>query len=280
MTTSSSLVKTAHRTHMFITLCLVITLAVLRQQEFLNTRTAILLFLAIEVPLLLVFAVLTYLRFRPSTKDSSGLLQILEHIAEEEPLFRPLLFEFRGLWSISLLIRGKRHIPPGAQPFGYTSGSLSIPAAFVVVSLVEMAAVHVIVPIPWLKIVLLVLSIWGVVVLVGFFAVRITHPHYILGSTVYLRCNHSTVLCTPLRNILNAGAHSEHAHTYPQILDGTLVLTHFQSTNVRLRFREPVPAEAPVSRRQKVDDFHATEVLLHVDEPRSFLAALSAKIDT
>lgn len=44
MTTSSSLVKTAHRTHMFITFCLVITLAVLRQQELLNTRTAILLF--------------------------------------------------------------------------------------------------------------------------------------------------------------------------------------------------------------------------------------------
>lgn len=280
MTTSSSLVKTAHRTHMFITLCLVITLAVLRQQEFLNTRTAILLFLAIEVPLLLVFAVLTYLRFRGSTEKSTGFIQHLESIGEEEPLFRPLLFELRGLWSIGLLISGKRHIPPGAQSFGYTSGSLSIPAALVAVSLVEIAVVHVLVPIPWLKIVLLVFSIWGVLVLVGFFAVRVTHPHYILDSTLYLRWNHSTVLCTPLRNILYAGAHSEHAYTYPQILDSTLILTNFQSTNVRLRFHEPVPAEAPVSRRQKVDDFHATEVLLHVDEPQSLLSALSAKMGT
>lgn len=53
------------------------------------------------------------------------------------------------------------------------------------------------------------------------------------------------MLSTPLTNIAAVARHANHAHTQPQIEGERLILTQAQSTNVLVRFAEPVAAEAP-----------------------------------
>ena len=64
------------------------------------------------------------------------------------------------------------------------------------------------------------------------------------------------------------------AHTQPEVQDERLILTQSQSTNVRIRFSEPVATAAPVSKKNRPADFHAREVQLYVDDPEGFLQAL------
>jgi len=64
------------------------------------------------------------------------------------------------------------------------------------------------------------------------------------------------------------------AHTQPEVQDERLILTQSQSTNVRIRFSEPVATAAPGSQKNRPADFHAREVQLYVDDPEGFLQAL------
>jgi len=275
MTRPSTRLRTAHRVHSGVTIAVAVTLLALNLAGALSGGMALGLFLAIEVPLILVFAVISVLRFgrfgRTTGADGTDFLDRLE---AEEPLLRPVVSELRAFTSLFLVIGRKRQLPPGAEPFGYTKGTMTLPAVLTVLSLVELLIVHILVPWPWLQIVLLVLTVWGVFFILGFFASRVVRPHFVTADRLHLRWGHKTVLTSPLANILSVARRTNHAHTQPQIEGNRLVLTQFQSTNVLIRFVEPVPAAAPVARRHRPEGFHASEVHLYVDDPDAFLHAL------
>lgn len=98
-----------------------------------------------------------------------------------------MVFELRAYWCLYLAIARKRRVPDGAQSFGYSKGSLTFPTAIVVVSTIELGVVHLLVPWTWLRIVLLVLSVWGVLFIFGLFATRIVHPHIVTDESLQLR---------------------------------------------------------------------------------------------
>lgn len=276
MTQTPTWLRTAHRVHTGLTIAVVVALVILNLTGVLSSGAALRLFLAIEVPLLLVFVVITVLRFthfRPTTDvDRIGFLDRLE---TEEPLLRPVVLELRAFQSLFYAMGKKHQVPPGAVPVGYTKGTMMFPAVMAVLGVVELVIVHILVPWQWLQIVLLIVTIWGVLFMLGFFATRIVHPHFVTTDELHLRWGHKTVLATPRSNVLTATLHTNHVHTQPYAEGERLVLTQFQSTNVMLRFVEPVAAAAPVSKKQLPEGFHASEVLLRVDDPEAFLQALA-----
>lgn len=276
MTRRQTWLRTAYRAHTVLTLVVVATLLVLNFTDVLSGEVALLLFLKIELPLAAVFLVFTALRFtrrgRSPEATDSGFLDRLE---TEEPLLRPVVLELRAFGSLGLAVAGKRQVPPGAKWFGYAKGSLTFAVVMVVVSVVELVVVHVLVPWAWLRIVLLVLTAWGVLFVFGFFATRIVRPHFITEGMLHLRWGHQAVLTTPLSNIVSAARLTNHSHTHPHIEGGRLILTQFQSTNLLIRFDVPVAAAAPVSKKHLPAGFRASEVQLYVDDPDGFLHVLS-----
>lgn len=273
-------IRTAHRAHAGITVVVLVAVLVLNLTRTIDGYTALRLVLAVEVPLLVVFVVLTLLRLRgvartPADDDHS----LLDRVLVEEPLLRPAVSELRYYHSLVLAVAGKRRVPAGATPFGYTKGTMGIPIAIGAVSLVELVVVHILVPWPWLRIVLLILSIWGVLFVAGFFSSRVVHPHTVTADSLHLRWGHTTVLTTSLANVSSVARRTNYAHTQPHVDGDRLILTQFQSTNVALRFVAPVPTDAPVPKKDRPGDAHVTEVQLYVDDPDAFLQAVAPVTD-
>lgn len=273
MTQSRSRLRPAHRAHAGLTIAVLLVLLALTLAGTLSSEAAVRLFLLIELPLVLVLVALTVIRFKGVSRSDAdgGFLAMLE---QEEPLLRPAVYELRAYQSLGLLIAGRRRVPPESTPFGYTRGTMTFPAVILVLSAVELVIVHLIVPWLWLQIVLLILTIWGVLFMAGFFADRIVHPHYVTGDALHLRWGRRTVLVAPLANVSAADSHRSHAYTQPHAEGELLVLTQFQSTNVRVQLGSPVAAAAPVARKLRPADFRAVELLLCVDDPAGFISAL------
>src|SRR5699024_6241030 len=268
MSTRSRRLRTAHRLHMGVSAVVLLTLAVLNLIGILDRRSALLLFVLIELPLLLLFAVLTILRWRRLGRaegaDGPGLL---DRLVAEEPLLRPVAFEIRAFQSLILALAGRRRVPEGSVPFGYTRGMMTLPVALAVVSLVEVLVVRLLVPWLWLRILLLLLSVWGMLFLFGLLATRVVHPHFVGGDVLPMLWCRTTVLPSPRRAVAAALRRRQHTDSHPRAEDGLLVLSQWPSTDVRLHFTDPVRAAPSGGAREPLTESRASEVSLNVDEP-------------
>lgn len=275
MALSRRALRVLHRGHALLTALVLAASLTMYLTGVCSANEALVLFGAVELPLLAVLVAITILRFkRPPALAREHPRGLLARVADEEPFLRGAVSELRAFLSLALLLGGRRDVPKDARAFGYGNGSLALPLALAVVSAIELVVVHLLVPWTWLQIALLILTLWGVLFVLGYLASRVVHPHFLTGEELHLRWGHSTVLVTPLSNITAVESHTDHRHTQPVIEDGKLVLTAFQSTNVRLRFAAPVPAAAPVSKRALPPGFRTDEVLLFVNAPGSFIATL------
>lgn len=278
MTHTPYWLRTAHRIHAGLTIIVVVTLLVLNLNDVLDAGTALRLFLAIEVPLLVVFIAITVVRFKHADRSTAAKSQgFLARLEAEEPLLGPAIMELRAIKSLFLAMRKKRQIPQGAKPFGYTKGTLTFPLMLAAISVPELVIVHVLVPWQWLQIVLLILTVWGVVFVCGFFALRVVHPHFITAHEIHLRWGYQTVLISSLANVQSAERVRKHTHTYPHAERDRLVLAQSQAPNVVLRFATPVAADPPVSKKHLPVNFQASEVRLYVDDPELLLQTLAAR---
>lgn len=281
MTQRPKWIRVAHRAHAGATVAIVVTLLALNLSGILSVRLALTLFLAIEVPLVLAFAVMTMMRFKDARRINRAQgVPFLDAVEAEEPLLRPAIAELRTFWFLGLAIVGRRRIPPGARAFGYTKGSMTLPLVLVGVSLVEMVIVHILVPWMWLRILLLVLTAWGILYILGFFAARVIHPHYVAEGAVHLRWGSRRVLSAPVAGILSIAQHRNHAHTQPALDGDRLILTHLQGTNVLIRVAEPVPAAPPIAKKHVPAGSRVSEVELYVDEPESFVQTVRSLSDS
>lgn len=268
-----------HRLHAALTITVLITLLTLRIIGVLSSADALRLFLVIELPLLAVFVAISVARFRSLAKRKNGdQVRFLDRLVAEEPLLKPAVTELRVFASLGLLIFGVKRIPPGAKPFGYTRGTLLIPSVFVALSLGELLLVHLLVPWLWLQLVLLVLTLWGVLFVLGLVAARVVHPHSVTVETLQLQWGYQTVLATPLTNIAAVSLYANHQHTHPAVAGDSLILTQFQSTNLRIQFIEAVESTSPVAKRHQPSTVQVREALLYVADPKALLQELQGAI--
>lgn len=234
-----SRLKAAKRIFLILLLLTVGAVLVLRMLGVVSNRTVLLVFLMVELPSLFIVVSTTIVELRHMRK-SRGLRgeEFFEAVAEGQPLLRLAFMEARTLLGLIPYVRGQRvGVGSTIRGFSYAQGTLSIPIAMGIVTVIEAGVIHVLIPWAWLRIVLLVASVYALILITGIFAARITHPHLVGSQSLTLKWGHTKVLETPLDNIASIRRARNHKHTEPAIDESLLVLTSLTSTNVHLTLK-------------------------------------------
>ncbi|ORJ97521.1 hypothetical protein A6F55_21110 [Prescottella equi] len=150
-----------------------------------------------------------------------------------------------------------------------------MPVAFLVASIVEAAAVHLLVPWPWLRAVLLVATGASIIATACWFAARAVHPHLVTSDTLTLRSGRATVLCVDRERIVRVVQTRRFDHTTQSIHDGRLHLPGPDGTVIDIDFDSPIPVET--RGRGGIPQQEVTGASLHVDTPRDLCAELGRR---
>ncbi|GEM_PF-3176107 len=119
---------------------------------------------------------------------------------EALPPLRWLVYELHAWVDLWRLIRGKVIIPPGSTPLHSKDGWWHFPAMISGATLIEIIAVELLLSWVWLRVFLLLGSLYSLMLLWGYLAGKVVYPHYI-GSDLVLREGRKVILRVPLELI-------------------------------------------------------------------------------
>lgn len=106
------------------------------------------------------------------------------------PMVTLLRHELGGLMSMILLLRGRKDVPADATPIRYGSAQKTFMIVMMVLGPLEIVLVELIVPWAWLRTILLIVAIYGVIWMFGYYSGLHTRPHYIDAKRLVLRNGH------------------------------------------------------------------------------------------
>ncbi|MEV0675125.1 hypothetical protein AB0I60_01240 [Actinosynnema sp. NPDC050436] len=95
-----------------------------------------------------------------------------------------------GLRAIASLVRGRKDVPAGATAIPCGSAQKTFLVVMMVLGPVELVLVDLLVPWPWLRVVLLVLAVYSTVWMLAFYAGVHTRPHYVDDDRLVVRLGH------------------------------------------------------------------------------------------
>lgn len=265
-----------HRVALLVTILTAATNALLAAFGVITPGTAVVLWLAVEIPLLVLVAVLTVVRVRALRRSGATWTDALDVLAGPAVagLIRGELRAYRSLW---LLARRRRDgTRDGATAIGYTRGTMGMPIAFLVACVVETVAIHLLVPWPWLRTILLIVSVYGFVPLLGILAARVVHPHLLDDTAFTLRSGHQVVATVQCDDIGEVLVHRQFRITSPAVEDGVLYLPGPDGTNVDVLLRDPAVVKLPRLLERRRVPGRVERLALHVDDPAVLRAALAA----
>ncbi len=177
--------------------------------------------------------------------------------------------------SLLLWITGRRaSVADDTETFAAERGTLTIPIAFAIASLIEIVAVHLLVPWAWLQWTLLIISLWGLLAFAGVLAVHRVHPHVLSPNTLMLRVSGRTVAEIPRELILGARVHRRYGTVTAAIEKNMLFLPTQDGTNVDIELSATVDAvlHAPLARWRAQGSISTLAV--QVDDPAALTRAL------
>lgn len=181
---------------------------------------------------------------------------------------------FRALWR---WMRRKPDAPEGHKVLTY--GSEIKPIMWVMVFLVPLEILAVELLIPWLtvRIILLVLSVYGSVWLLGFIAAITVRPHTVGDGKIVLRFAHFTQIAIPLELVesVRTARHSGYRRAI-SISDGVLAMPIGDSTTLSVKLRKPY-AVAPKPGRPTQE---VREVRFAADNTREAVVIITENIST
>lgn len=114
---------------------------------------------------------------------------------------RILLHEVRAITDLGRLLKGRVVVPEGAVPLHARTRWWHLPAMFTVAIVIEIIVIELLVPWPWLRLLLFAGSLYSIPLLWGYLAGRIVHPHY-LGEDLVLREGRQEILRVPATDIV------------------------------------------------------------------------------
>lgn len=156
----------------------------------------------------------------------------------------------------------------GGTPMRYAGAVSAIFWAFIVVSAVEIPAVHLLIPWPAARIVALMLGAWGLVWMAGMLAAHHMHPHVLTDELLRVRYLRRVGLDIPLSGIRTV-RHDLRAYDGAKSLqltgpgDDTLAVIIGSSTNIRVILTEPRTFRTPQG------DFTVSTVGFWADDPHA-----------
>ncbi|WP_206615714.1 hypothetical protein [Rhodococcus xishaensis] len=238
-----------------------------------TARQAMWLFVAVEVPLvcavtlMLGIAIVAQLRRGDRLRDAAA--GALGH-SPLRPLVRAEIRAYRALW---LWISGRHSgIQPGAIMLTASHGTLALPTAFAVATVIEIVVLHLVLPWMWLRVSLAVVSVWSLVALFGFLAVHRTNPHYLTDTSLVLRQSGAIVADVELANIESLALRPRFTKTAPAITSGRLFLPNADGTTLDLALKSPVSAQLPalIPSRRKAEEIN--HISVYLDDPSRLFA--------
>jgi hypothetical protein len=140
---------------------------------------------------------------------------------------------------------------------------------------VEIGVVDLVVPWRVVRLVLLVLGVYGALWMLGFIGAFSVRPHVVTADRLWLRFAHLREVAVPLDLVdtVRTARHSGYRRSL-QVEDGVLAMAVSDNTTVSVRLREPWSTMLkPGTAEQTV-----TEVRFHADDPRAAVAALTAAV--
>ncbi|MGA9873053.1 MAG: hypothetical protein WBQ44_18165 [Rhodococcus sp. (in: high G+C Gram-positive bacteria)] len=195
--------------------------------------------------------------------------------ADNSPTWPSLRAEARAYTSLWLWMRGRdADIEPGGLAFRSNRGSLVLPAAFGVATLVEIAVLHFVLPWPWLRILLAVLSVWSLLTLSGYLAVHRVRPHYLTDNTLVLRQSGAIVATIDRSVIASASLTRRFSETNPVVVADRLFLPNMDGTNVDIVLRQPISIRLPVVLARHRHTASVRRISIYVDDPAALVTAL------
>ena len=111
---------------------------------------------------------------------------------------RVIAFEWNLYVALFRWVFRRPHVPRGAAPFHYIGAIAAILWGFIYVSAVELVAVHFLLPWEKIRLVVDILSLWGLIWMLGFMASLRVYPHLVSDAGLRIRRGISTDLTVPL----------------------------------------------------------------------------------
>ncbi|MGW2402114.1 hypothetical protein ACWCYY_36735 [Kitasatospora sp. NPDC001664] len=200
----------------------------------------------------------------------AGALRVLRRLA---------LFDLRGMQSLWLLARRRRHgVPPGATALPYEREQRGMLLALLFVVVVEGVATELLlrgVGAPdWLRGPFLLLDVYAVIAVAAIGAARVTRPHVVLDTELRIRSGAFFDLRIPLGLITSV--YTERNYNEERavgLADGRCAVPSGSQTNVVVELAAPVTVTRPLGRRAEAHRIH-----FFADDPVTAAAALRARL--
>jgi hypothetical protein len=178
-------------------------------------------------------------KVRQGHKAFAAMEEILKDALPPKILF-VAKHEIGMLAGIMRLIRGKVDIPQGAITIKHSQQIRQLVMVLLVVSIIEIVAVELLVPWEIVRVVVLILSIYGLRWMIGFWASTIVYPHYVTDDELVLRFSYFHTITVPLGNVVGMSANNQSASENKTVTLGgdALALNVMGETNFRLEIND------------------------------------------
>jgi hypothetical protein len=178
-----------------------------------------------------------------------------------------------GVWrSLFLFVaRRKSGVRPGVEHFSYHRQVAPVIGAFIFVSLVELPVVHLLIPWHTVRLVVLVISVWGLLWMVGYFASVKVFPHLLDDAGLRVRFGTTVDVAIPWELVESVRTRRGRVDSGKQLVleDGILSVPVMKQTRIEVVLREPTALAG----------FDAvTEVRLYADRPADVAAAARERL--
>ena len=190
---------------------------------------------------------------------------------------RAVRFE-AGVWrSLGRWLVRRPDVAPGEKAFAYRGPVVALLLMFILLSAVEAVAVDLI--LPWrgaIRIVLLVLGIWGTMLMLGILASITVFPHVVRPSGLRVRYGLSLDVQLPWDVVTSVQRVTRiHAGQGTVQLDGeTLNVVMAGQTAVKVELARPVHVDLPRERTAEITTLH-----FHTDDAAGLVAAARAHLE-
>lgn len=195
----------------------------------------------------------------------------------------------RPFWKFALIVelrfwvclyrwvtRRPLSLADGEQPFGYTKAAMPVIWVFIFVSIIEIPAVHVLIPWEWLRIVMLLISIWGLEWMFGLVASLKTNPHTVGPAGLRLRNGVTLDLTVPWELIDSVRTIREFPESNRQLIETDtgpmLQLVQGNQVNLLLTLKEPTVVQLRACQAE------VSHIRLYADDPVAFAAATEQQL--
>ncbi len=157
--------------------------------------------------------------------------------------------------SLFRWIGRNKDLPDGATEIPYGKPLRQLMIVLLMVGILEIAAIHLLIPWRIPRIILLILSIYSLFWIIGLLASTIVYPHYVTGEALVIRFFHYHTISIPLSQVKSVESATRTAPENKTLLitDDALYLNVLGSTNCLVSYNAPQLAlcngrtEGPIS---------------------------------